>query len=122
MTNNPVLPARKTLEAIGISEFIPHIVGLDTCFASKPSEKILEKALLLASEDLHESVSYEDCISIGDRFDIDLDLQLLVIRQKQITTRFYCCGKLQSICCFYPLIESSNLRSFFSYIFIDTSF
>ncbi len=31
VTNNPVLPARKTLEAIGISDFFPEIVGLDTC-------------------------------------------------------------------------------------------
>lgn len=76
VTNNPVLPARKTLEAIGISQFIPHIVGLDTCFASKPSEKILEKALLLASEDLRKNISYSECISVGDRFDIDLDLPL----------------------------------------------
>ena len=37
VTNNPVEPARKTLEVIGISDFFPEIVGLDTCMASKPS-------------------------------------------------------------------------------------
>ena len=39
VTNNPVLPARKTLKAIGISDFFPEIIGLDTCHVSKPHEK-----------------------------------------------------------------------------------
>ena len=34
VTNNPVKPARKTLEVIGISDFFEHIVGLDTCYKS----------------------------------------------------------------------------------------
>lgn len=76
VTNNPEQPARRTLEVIGISEFFPCIIALDTCFASKPSPKILEAAMRRASDDLHEPVAYEDCISIGDRFDIDLDLPL----------------------------------------------
>ena len=76
VTNNPVLPARKTLDAIGISRFFPRIVGLDTCFASKPSEKILSYALHCACEDMNEKIDYADCISIGDRFDIDLSLAL----------------------------------------------
>ena len=76
VTNNPVEPARKTLEAIGISEFFPHIIGLDTCFASKPSKKILDEAVKIASRDLNHKIEYSDCISIGDRFDIDLDLAI----------------------------------------------
>jgi len=74
VTNNPVLPARKTLEVIGISEFIPAIVGLDTCMASKPAKINLDKALEIASKDLNTKINYTDCISIGDRYDIDLSL------------------------------------------------
>ena len=76
VTNNPVEPARKTLEVIGISGFFPEIVGLDTCMASKPSKKILDKALELSSSHLGEALSYSDCISIGDRYDIDLALAI----------------------------------------------
>lgn len=70
VTNNPVLPARKTLEAIGISDFFPHIVGLDTCFKSKPAKEPLLKACELTDS------KPEECVSIGDRFDIDLSLPL----------------------------------------------
>ena len=76
VTNNPVEPARKTLEVIGISEFFPEIVGLDTCMASKPSKKILDKAVEYAEEALGTKIEYTDCISIGDRYDIDLSLAI----------------------------------------------
>ncbi len=76
VTNNPVEPARKTLEVIGIDKLIPDIIGLDTCMASKPSKKILDAAVSLASERLGEKIAYNDCISVGDRFDIDLSLAL----------------------------------------------
>ena len=84
VTNNPVEPARKTLEVIGISEFFPEIVGLDTCMASKPSKKILDKAIEKANEHFEtqgvrasgEKITYSDCISIGDRYDIDLALAI----------------------------------------------
>ena len=76
VTNNPVEPARKTLDVIGISEFFPEIVGLDTCMASKPSKKILDAAVSRAKSALNEDVSYSDCISIGDRYDIDLALPI----------------------------------------------
>lgn len=78
VTNNPVAPARKTLEVIGISHLFPNIVGLDTCFVSKPSKKILDTALQEscrgADGTQSEELSYSDCISIGDRYDIDLSL------------------------------------------------
>lgn len=70
VTNNPVLPARKTLEAIGISQFFPEIIGLDTCHVSKPHEK----PFLLAAE--KTNAEPEECLSIGDRYDIDLALPL----------------------------------------------
>ncbi len=74
VTNNPVEPARKTLEAIGISEFFPEIIGLDTCMISKPSKKILDAALESAGLYIGKKLEYSQCISIGDRFDIDIDM------------------------------------------------
>ena len=70
VTNNPVDAARRTLKAVGIDELIPDIIGLDTCRVSKPNPLILEKAM-----ELTESSSKE-CLSIGDRYDIDLALPL----------------------------------------------
>ena len=70
VTNNPVLPARKTLEAIGVSEFFPEIIGLDTCKVSKPHEK----PFLLAAE--KTGARFEECLSVGDRYDIDLALPM----------------------------------------------
>jgi HAD superfamily hydrolase (TIGR01549 family) len=70
VTNNPVLPARKTLVALGISELIPDIIGLDTCFHSKPAKEPFEYAAKLLMEPL------DTCISIGDRYDIDIALPL----------------------------------------------
>lgn len=70
VTNNPVLPARKTLEAIGISEFFPEIVGLDTCLKSKPAVE----PFMTAVERL--GVKPEQCLSVGDRYDMDVALPL----------------------------------------------
>ena len=76
VTNNPVEPARRTLEVIGIADLIPRIAGLDTCMESKPSRKLLETAMEWASADIGEEVRARDCISVGDRFDIDLKLPI----------------------------------------------
>lgn len=70
VTNNPVLPARKTLEAIGISDFFDDIVGLDTCFKSKPALEPFEKACEILDEEPQK------CLAIGDRFDLDIALPL----------------------------------------------
>ncbi len=70
VTNNPVLPARKTLEAIGVSEYFEEIVGLDTCYKSKPAIEPFSFAL----EKL--GLSAEECVAIGDRFDLDIALPL----------------------------------------------
>lgn len=70
VTNNPVNAARKTLEAIGAADLIPQIVGLDTCGKSKPNIEILDKACELTQS------RYEECVSIGDRYDIDISLPL----------------------------------------------
>ena len=68
--NNPVLPARKTLDAIGVSEFFPDIVGLDTCFKSKPALEPFQKACQITE------TAPENCLAIGDRYDMDIALPL----------------------------------------------
>lgn len=70
VTNNPVLPARKTLEAIGVSEYFEEIVGLDTCFKSKPAVE----PFALALEKM--GLKAEECVAIGDRYDLDIALPL----------------------------------------------
>ena len=70
VTNNPVLVARKTLAALGVTEYFPVIVGLDTCLTAKPSEKPFLKFLEFVS------VPAETCVSIGDRYDVDLNIPL----------------------------------------------
>lgn len=70
VTNNPLLPAQKTLEAVGIADIIPDIIGLDTCHKSKPAEE----PFLLAAE--RTGVKPENCLSIGDRYDMDISLPL----------------------------------------------
>ena len=76
VTNNPVEPARKTLEVIGISHLIPDIIGLDTLFLSKPAKEIFDCAIETVSRRHGKNFTYSDCISIGDRYDIDLKLPL----------------------------------------------
>lgn len=70
VTNNPVLPARRTLEAIGISEFFPKIVGLDTCYKSKPAIEPFKTALEWLG------VQANECVAVGDRYDLDIALPL----------------------------------------------
>lgn len=70
VTNNPVLPARKTLEVIGVSAFFPKIVGLDTCYKSKPAIEPFQTALEWLNVDANE------CIAVGDRYDLDIALPL----------------------------------------------
>lgn len=70
VTNNPVSPARKTLEVLGISQFFSDIVGLDTCYKSKPAYEPFQIAL----EKL--GVPAENCVAVGDRYDLDLAIPL----------------------------------------------
>jgi phosphoglycolate phosphatase/putative hydrolase of the HAD superfamily len=70
VTNNPVLVARKTLACLGVAEFFPVVIGLDTCGVSKPHAEPFRKAAELLG------VPPEACVSVGDRYDIDLALPL----------------------------------------------
>jgi len=70
VTNNPVSVAVRTLSILGVNDIISIIVGLDTCYLSKPDKKIFLKASKLCG------VSPQQCISVGDRYDIDLAVPL----------------------------------------------
>jgi phosphoglycolate phosphatase/putative hydrolase of the HAD superfamily len=70
VTNNPVSVAYRTFSTLGIHDIFENIVGLDTCKASKPNKEIFYKAAQVCG------VSPELCISIGDRYDIDIALPL----------------------------------------------
>ena len=70
VTNNPVLPARKTLDVLGVTEFFPHIIGLDTVGVSKPHEKPFREAAARTGTPVQE------CLAVGDRYDIDIALPL----------------------------------------------
>ena len=70
VTNNPIQPARKTLDALGASEFFPEIVGLDTCFKSKPAVEPFKKAVELLG------CAADECLAVGDRYDMDIVLPL----------------------------------------------
>jgi HAD superfamily hydrolase (TIGR01549 family) len=72
VTNNPILPARKTLEALEISSFFNNIIGLDTCYKSKPAKEPFLKAC-----ELLDTVPSR-CVSVGDRYDMDISLPLLL--------------------------------------------
>ncbi len=70
VTNNPVAAARQTLAAIGADDLLPEIIGLDSCKKSKPAVEMLS---LAASQ---TGAAYSECLSIGDRYDIDVALPL----------------------------------------------
>jgi phosphoglycolate phosphatase/putative hydrolase of the HAD superfamily len=66
VTNNPVSTAVRTLSILGVKDFFRAIVGLDTCMVSKPDTAPMLKAALLCETDVKK------CISIGDRYSIDI--------------------------------------------------
>jgi phosphoglycolate phosphatase/putative hydrolase of the HAD superfamily len=70
VTNNSVVVARKTLAVLGIESFFHHVIGLDTTGFSKPHEE----PFLRAAREMQ--IPPEECISVGDRYDIDLAVPL----------------------------------------------
>ncbi|HHU37017.1 MAG TPA: HAD family hydrolase [Treponema sp.] len=70
VTNNPTIPATKTLEALGVLDLFPILVGLDTTGMSKPHPE----PYLTAAREL--GVPSNECISVGDRYDIDIAIPL----------------------------------------------
>lgn len=66
VTNNPVKTGRRNLRALGIEGLFTDVVGLDTCGISKPAPEPFLKAVQLLG------VPKEECVSIGDRYAVDL--------------------------------------------------
>ncbi len=66
MTNNPRLVGEKSLAALGVRERFSAVVGLDDTLSGKPSA---EPFLAICRELGREP---RECVSIGDRFDVDL--------------------------------------------------
>ncbi|MDR0785927.1 MAG: HAD family hydrolase [Treponema sp.] len=71
VTNNPTLVAQKTLDALGVDRGVfSALVGLDTCKVSKPNAAPFLKAAELLG------VPCSECVSIGDRFAVDVEVPL----------------------------------------------
>jgi FMN phosphatase YigB (HAD superfamily) len=70
VTNNTEGIGRRTLRAIGIESRFEFVVGLESCGVSKPAREPFELALKKLGLDA------SDCISIGDRFDVDIEVPL----------------------------------------------
>ena len=70
VTNNPVSVGTKTLNILGVEDLFHAIIGLDTCGVSKPHEEPFMRAAILCG------AMPEFCISVGDRYDIDIALPL----------------------------------------------
>ncbi|GHT67726.1 haloacid dehalogenase [Spirochaetia bacterium] len=70
VTNNPVSIARRTLACLGADEYIPLVIGLDTCKVSKPHEAPFRRAAKLCGAPINA------CIAVGDRYEIDISLPL----------------------------------------------
>jgi phosphoglycolate phosphatase/putative hydrolase of the HAD superfamily len=70
VTNNPVSVAKKTLKVLGVEDCFHVIVGLDTCMETKPHISPFIKTIELCE------VASGNCVSVGDRFDIDIDVPI----------------------------------------------
>ncbi len=80
VTNNPVSIAERTLCALGVEDLfhtrtlvrrtVVRIIGLDTCGVSKPHKEPFMRAAVLCG------AVPEACVSVGDRYDIDIALPL----------------------------------------------
>jgi|DewCreStandDraft_4_1066084.scaffolds.fasta_scaffold00943_5 HAD superfamily hydrolase (TIGR01509 family) len=67
LTNNPHSVGKASLAALGICDLFPIIVGLDDARTSKPDPEPFRVILK------QTGLSPEDCIVIGDRYDIDIE-------------------------------------------------
>ncbi|GAB1456458.1 HAD family hydrolase [Spirochaetota bacterium] len=70
VTNNPRSVGVATLEALGVEDLFLRVVGLDDTMQSKPAEEPYRLAASIAG------VSNTSCVSIGDRYDVDLAVPL----------------------------------------------
>jgi phosphoglycolate phosphatase/putative hydrolase of the HAD superfamily len=70
VTNNTVSVALRTLSVLGAADLLQKIIGLDTVKVSKPDKSHFLKAAELCGTPIQQ------CISVGDRYDIDIALPL----------------------------------------------
>ncbi len=70
VTNNTAGIGRRTLRTLGLETLIPVVVGLDTCYVSKPAAGPYRAALTMLHTEAHRAVS------IGDRFSVDIETPL----------------------------------------------
>ena len=70
VTNNPIGVGCKTLCALGVEGCIETVIGLDTFGKSKPAKEPFEEAAR------RTGAKIEECLSVGDRYDIDIALPL----------------------------------------------
>jgi phosphoglycolate phosphatase/putative hydrolase of the HAD superfamily len=81
ITNNPVSIAKRTLVCLGVEDCFSALVGLDTCMIPKPHEVPFTRIIGLLNDSRKnspgtEQITPETCISIGDRYEIDLEIPL----------------------------------------------
>lgn len=68
VTNNPVITATCTLDALEITQFFESIIGIDTFGVSKPDVRPFAKALEIMQ------INATECVAVGDRYNIDIEL------------------------------------------------
>jgi phosphoglycolate phosphatase/putative hydrolase of the HAD superfamily len=70
VTNNTLRIARKTLACLGVGDCFRALVGLDTCMVPKPHSLPFSTIAKILD------VPAGHCVSIGDRYEIDLQIPL----------------------------------------------
>ncbi len=70
VTNNPRSTGLRSLAALSVAGRFKAVVGLDDTMKSKPAREPYELAAKLAG------AAWERCVSVGDRYDVDLALPL----------------------------------------------
>ena len=70
VTNNSTEIGKRTLAALGVEAFFDPVIGLDISGKSKPTMIPFEMVTK------HHNVAFQQMVSIGDRFDVDLELPL----------------------------------------------
>lgn len=70
VTNNPSSIGKRTINALGIDNIFKNIIGLDISMVSKPHER----PFILAKNELN--LDFTELVSIGDRFEVDLEIPL----------------------------------------------
>ena len=70
VTNNSTKIGQRTLAALGVRAFFDPVIGLDISGKSKPT------MIPFGMVAKHYNVAFQQMVSIGDRFDVDLELPL----------------------------------------------